>query len=460
VCLHRRYDQLGNRKQKLDSVGNGRKTVYTYDTDFTTENSPDPDFITRNNRLLWYVESIGDGQSGWTPVRTVKYTYYVTGDVSNITVKDNWTGVGSPPAEYSFYYDLALYYTEDHKLWRALWDKWQADGQGQPDPETYQRLSAREFYYDSGRQRYLDRDVDPDTWQLIGAGRWTDYAGQQPYADFTHTGLYQELPTEQTSYFAGHAQQTVSTGDTAYRHADLIGSTMLATDDCASAIATLAYTAFGEPITQGGVGVPPANFGTRYQYAGAHGYESGLLTLQGPNTALRAISVQHVGARWYDPSVGRFIQRDPVGFLGGVNCYVYCQLDPIDSVDPFGLRNDWGLGDLPKDFNPGPPLSPEVWADILLNLTGGPGWVWIDPVGTRMRTRQSPTGNVLALGGLRLPKGAPIPGLPSTTSVWTKVPGVGLRGGQMLGRFFLPITLCMGFYDWWNFIDATIREWQ
>jgi RHS repeat-associated protein len=268
-------------------------------------------------------------------VRTVKYTYYVTGDASNITVKDEWTGQGDPPADYSYYYDLALSYTEDHKLWRALWDKWTIDGEGQP--ADYTKLAAREFYYDLGRQRYLDRDVDPDTWQLIGSGRWTDYQGEQPYADFTHSGGYQEVPTEQTSYFAGHAQQTVSTGDTAYRHGDLIGSTMLTTDDSGTAASAVSYTAFGEPITAGGVGVPPANFGTRYQYAGAHGYESGLLTLQGPNTELAPISLQHVGARWYQPDIGRFVQRDPIGLGGGANVYLYCSASPLVNADPAGL---------------------------------------------------------------------------------------------------------------------------
>ncbi len=330
------YDQLGNRKQKLDTVGAGHKTVYTYDTDFTTQNFPDPSYVTRNNRLLWYVDSIGDGQNNWTPMRTVKYTYYVTGDASNITIKDEWTGQGEAPAEYGYYYDLALYYTEHHKLWRALWDKWTLDGYGQPT--DYTKLSAREFYYDSGRQRYLDRDVDPDTWQQIGAGRWTDYLGARPYADFTHSGGYPEDPTEQTACFGGHAQQTVSTADTAYRHADLIGSTMLTTDDSASGLATLSYTAFGEPIGDASA------LGTRYQYGGGWGYESGLLTLQGPNTELPPTTLQHVGARWYDPALGRFIQRDGAGPAGGLNLYLYCDADPVAAIDPCGLW-PWGVAE-------------------------------------------------------------------------------------------------------------------
>ena len=44
-------------------------------------------------------------------MRTVAYTYYDLGHVSNITIKDEGAG-----DDYDWYYDLALYYTSDHKL--------------------------------------------------------------------------------------------------------------------------------------------------------------------------------------------------------------------------------------------------------------------------------------------------------------------------------------------------------
>ena len=40
--------------------------------------------------------------------------------------------------------------------------------------------------------------------------------------------------------------------------------------------------------------------------------------------------------RYYDPQVGRFISKDPIGFAGGLNFYAYAP-NPVGWVDPFGL---------------------------------------------------------------------------------------------------------------------------
>ncbi len=44
------------------------------------------------------------------------------------------------------------------------------------------------------------------------------------------------------------------------------------------------------------------------------------------------------GARYYDPSVGRFLTRDPVGYAGGINLYTFCGNNPINYADPSGLK--------------------------------------------------------------------------------------------------------------------------
>jgi RHS repeat-associated protein len=41
--------------------------------------------------------------------------------------------------------------------------------------------------------------------------------------------------------------------------------------------------------------------------------------------------------RDYDPSVGRYVESDPIGLKGGVNTYSYGRENPLPYIDPFGL---------------------------------------------------------------------------------------------------------------------------
>jgi RHS repeat-associated protein len=40
--------------------------------------------------------------------------------------------------------------------------------------------------------------------------------------------------------------------------------------------------------------------------------------------------------RYYDPDIGRFVSKDPIGLQGGVNVYQYAP-NPVQWVDPLGL---------------------------------------------------------------------------------------------------------------------------
>jgi RHS repeat-associated protein len=39
-------------------------------------------------------------------------------------------------------------------------------------------------------------------------------------------------------------------------------------------------------------------------------------------------------ARYYDPSIGRFLSEDPVRFWGGIDFYKYVDNSPTGSTDP------------------------------------------------------------------------------------------------------------------------------
>ncbi len=44
--------------------------------------------------------------------------------------------------------------------------------------------------------------------------------------------------------------------------------------------------------------------------------------------------------RWYEPVLGRWMNRDPAGYVDGLNLYEYVQTDPLTGTDPFGLDSD------------------------------------------------------------------------------------------------------------------------
>lgn len=52
-----------------------------------------------------------------------------------------------------------------------------------------------------------------------------------------------------------------------------------------------------------------------------------------------------MGHRHYDPSLGRFVSQDPIGFAGGLNLYSYGN-SPVAVVDPAGL---YGFADFVED---------------------------------------------------------------------------------------------------------------
>jgi len=67
------------------------------------------------------------------------------------------------------------------------------------------------------------------------------------------------------------------------------------------------------------------------------------------------------GGRWYNPSLGRWMSEDSIGFAGGTTClYCYCGNSPTNEVDPSGLQSP-GYGALPNprfELPPNPPIVP------------------------------------------------------------------------------------------------------
>ena len=108
-------------------------------------------------------------------------------------------------------------------------------------------------------------------------------------------------------------------GTTTFDLSDRLGTASRQTDAAKSTTATRSYDAFG--MLQSTTGTPKGPFG----FAGAHGYQ------EDGDTGLKLL-----GHRYYDPSTGRFLTRDPI--KDGRNWYGYCEGNPTGYVDPEGLH--------------------------------------------------------------------------------------------------------------------------
>jgi RHS repeat-associated protein len=115
-----------------------------------------------------------------------------------------------------------------------------------------------------------------------------------------------------------------------YYHFDGLGSTIALTDANGAIVNKYAYDAFGNLLAVEEAVPNPFRYVGRY---GVMHEDYGLLYMR---------------ARFYDPEVGRFTAKDPIGFRGrDVNFYGYVHNNPINWVDPIGLIT-----------------FPEVWAKV------------------------------------------------------------------------------------------------
>jgi RHS repeat-associated protein len=56
----------------------------------------------------------------------------------------------------------------------------------------------------------------------------------------------------------------------------------------------------------------------------------------------------YYGARYYNPQIGRWTQRDPMGFVDGPNVYAFVGNNPVNFVDPYGLWKGFFPGQGPE----------------------------------------------------------------------------------------------------------------
>ena len=101
-----------------------------------------------------------------------------------------------------------------------------------------------------------------------------------------------------------------------YHHVNALGSNIVLTDDAKNVLVRYEYDVFGAIRSEVGTSDNVRKFtGKEYE---------------------NDVKLYYFSARYYDPYIGRFNQRDPAG--DGLNWYIYAANNPLAFIDPTGLR--------------------------------------------------------------------------------------------------------------------------
>ncbi len=166
-------------------------------------------------------------------------------------------------------------------------------------------------------ERYIYADLETIS-VLDGSQAW-----KQDFV-FDVTGIDQILMLEQADVLDQDSDLNTTELTRSYYHRNALGSVMEISTASQTEAASFRYTPYGEvTITRGGAGQTNDPLGQRIGFAGRlRDAESHLCQLR---------------SRDVDPTSGKFIQRDPLGYSAGANLTEYGLSAPQTVTDPLGL---------------------------------------------------------------------------------------------------------------------------
>lgn len=288
-------NQLTNVRYNADQVWTGNPVNWDRWVDYG---------YTSDTLNRWYVND--NGNFGWVGANGV----------------NQYTGVGGQTPQYDGNLNLIGFagfsasYDAENRMYHAT-----------------RNGNTVQFTYD-GLGRCVRRTVN-------GNARLFTYDGWKPMLEWDGAGNFMHW----NMYGAG-PDEILARNDGLFYKQDHRGNVVALLGTSNNILEKYTYDAFGNPkITDahGNVRTESA-YGNRFMFTGRE--------------YIKELGIYDYRNRMYHPDLGRFMQKDPIGFdAGDANLFRYCGNDPVNRTDPFGLHS-W---DNPPDY---PPLSGEQMRGI------------------------------------------------------------------------------------------------
>ncbi|MBI4664768.1 MAG: hypothetical protein HY735_38760 [Verrucomicrobia bacterium] len=240
--------------------------------------------------------------------------------------KDTNVVTANLPSTVNFQYDLNGNLTSDGLR------SFEYDAEDRLVKITVTNSWKTQFVYDGlGRRRVWDEYVwfnGAWAWyrnvhyvydgNLVAHERW---AGGEPPVNYTRgqdlSGSFEGAGG--IGDLLARSQNVSATSDHNYYHADGSGNVTAMVNSAQKLVAKYLYDPYGRVLASSG----PLAEANLYRYSSKEAHElSGLVDF---------------GRRFYDPSLQRWLNHDPLGEAGGINLYGFVGNDPVNRVDPLGL---------------------------------------------------------------------------------------------------------------------------
>jgi RHS repeat-associated protein len=291
------YDDLGRRKTL--TRGNGVVTTYSFDP------------VSR-------LSSLASDLTGTTNDLTLGFNYNPASQITSTTRSNNayaWTGAASVARNYTSnglnQYSAATSTTFGYDARGNL----TSSGSNTYTYSTENLLltgpNSASLTYDPLMRLYQSGSA------TVAASNYL-YDGDQLIASYLAssgalTQRYILGPDEPLVWYEGSG-----TTDKRWLVADERGSVVAVTNASGTATSINTYDEYG---------IPGASNQGRFQYTG--------------QAWLPEIGLYYYKARMYSPTLGRFMQTDPIGYGDGMNWYNYVGGDPVNGSDPTGSMGEW-----------------------------------------------------------------------------------------------------------------------